>query len=101
MKKLLLVVCLLSASTVVLANTSYSSDSKGCRVNGKSDREVLKVLTNILNSCDKNEGIDSCLSKFRAQSPEPKPAYACCENVSHQWGEYNIIHGREYCIPPC
>jgi len=100
MKNLLLAVYLLSASTAVLANTSYSSDVKGCRVNGKSDSEVLEVYTNILNSCSKNDiGIDACLSKFKAQSSEPK--YYCCRNVSGSWGEYAYIHGQDYCIPPC
>ena len=108
MKKLIFKLVLLNL-LLTIPLVSFAAISKQDRVNDKAGSDVLEKYTNILNSCKMNgTDIDSCLSKFKAQSSGQKSAKKqmtfgnyCCVNVSGGWGEYAYIHGNAYCIPPC
>ncbi|MCC5791943.1 MAG: hypothetical protein JJT82_04935 [Legionellaceae bacterium] len=67
-----------------------------------------ETYTNILNFCDKNNtDLDSCLAMLKANPAKQKSAQSqmgysfCCRNVSGGFGDYVVIHQKEYCIPPC
>lgn len=109
MKKLTLMLVLLILPVFTFA--AISEQDKLNFQNTYSNGEITpETYTNLLNFCDKNDtDIESCLSKLKVQAKVQASALTqnrtksrlCCLNVSGFLGEYAVIHGQEYCIPPC